>query len=155
MLVGPVAKGLAIIGLFAFVGLLYAGRWMGAVSSLVAAVILGLLANIVTAIFQGSNATSFYFGRLEPMRRLPRTIDKPTELLGFRMDEIGVFVSVLLVFLLVDWFLRGTFAFRARPRLSCAAPGAEDRKDISFILFTGWEYRWGSYCRRDLKKLSS
>ena len=29
------------------------------------------------------------------MRRLPRTIDKPTELLGFRMDEIGVFVSVL------------------------------------------------------------
>ena len=38
------------------------------------------------------------------MRRLPRTIDKPTELLGFRMDEIGVFVSVLLVFLLVDWF---------------------------------------------------
>ena len=26
------------------------------------------------------------------MRRLPRTIDKPTELLGFRMDEIGVFV---------------------------------------------------------------
>ena len=35
------------------------------------------------------------------MRRLPRTIDKPTELLGFRMDEIGVFVSVLLVFLLI------------------------------------------------------
>ena len=54
LLVGPVAKGLAIVGLFAFVGLLYAGRWMGAVSSLVAAVILGLLANIVTAIFQGS-----------------------------------------------------------------------------------------------------
>ena len=41
------------------------------------------------------------------MRRLPRTIDKPTELLGFRMDEIGVFVSVLLVFLLVDWFFSG------------------------------------------------
>lgn len=41
------------------------------------------------------------------MRRLPRTIDKPTELLGFRMDEIGVFVSVLLVFLLVDWFFLG------------------------------------------------
>ncbi len=41
------------------------------------------------------------------MRRLPRTIDKPTELLGFRMDEIGVFVSVLLVFLLVDWFFAG------------------------------------------------
>ena len=41
------------------------------------------------------------------MRRLPRTIDKPTELLGFRMDEIGVFVSVLLVFLLVDWFFVG------------------------------------------------
>jgi len=41
------------------------------------------------------------------MRRLPRTIDKPTELLGFRMDEIGVFVSVLLVFLLLDWFLLG------------------------------------------------
>jgi type IV secretory pathway VirB2 component (pilin) len=62
LLVGPVAKGLAIIGLFAFVGLLYAGRWMGAVSSLVAAVILGLLANIVTAIFQGSNAGSFTLG---------------------------------------------------------------------------------------------
>jgi hypothetical protein len=58
----PVAKGLAIVGLFAFVGLLYAGRWMGAVSSLVAAVILGLLANIVTAIFQGSNAASFTLG---------------------------------------------------------------------------------------------
>ena len=28
LLVGPVAKGLAIVGLFAFVGLLYAGRWM-------------------------------------------------------------------------------------------------------------------------------
>ena len=41
------------------------------------------------------------------MRRLPRTIDKPTELLGFRRDEIGVFVSVLLVFLLVDWFFSG------------------------------------------------
>ena len=41
------------------------------------------------------------------MRRLPRTIDKPTELLGFRMDEIGVFVSVLLVFLLLDWFFAG------------------------------------------------
>ena len=62
LLVGPVAKGLAIIGLFAFVGLLYAGRWMMAVSSLVAAVILGLLANIVTAIFQGSNASSFTLG---------------------------------------------------------------------------------------------
>jgi type IV secretory pathway VirB2 component (pilin) len=62
LLVGPVAKGLAIIGLFAFVGLLYAGRWMMAVSSLVAAFILGLLANIVTAIFQGSNATAFTLG---------------------------------------------------------------------------------------------
>lgn len=41
------------------------------------------------------------------MRRLPRTIDKPTELIGFRMDEIGVFVSVLLVFLLVDRFFTG------------------------------------------------
>jgi type IV secretory pathway VirB2 component (pilin) len=62
LLVGPVAKGLAIIGLFSFVGLLYAGRWMMAVSSLVAAVILGLLANIVTAIFQGSNAAGFTLG---------------------------------------------------------------------------------------------
>ena len=62
LLVGPIAKGLAVIGLFAFVGLLYAGRWMMAVSSLVAAVILGLLANIVTAIFQGSNASSFTLG---------------------------------------------------------------------------------------------
>lgn len=62
LLVGPIAKGLAIVGLFAFVGLLYAGRWMGAVSSLVAAVILGLLANIVTAIFQGSNAGTFTLG---------------------------------------------------------------------------------------------
>jgi type IV conjugative transfer system protein TraL len=41
------------------------------------------------------------------MRRLPRTIDKPTELVGFRMDEIGVFVSVLLVFLVVDRFFTG------------------------------------------------
>ena len=62
LLVGPIAKGLAIVGLFAFVGLLYAGRWMGAVSSLVAAVILGLLANIVMAIFQGSNAGTFTLG---------------------------------------------------------------------------------------------
>ncbi len=62
LLVGPIAKGLAVIGLFAFVGLLYAGRWMMAVSSLVAAVILGLLANIVTAIFQGSTASSFTLG---------------------------------------------------------------------------------------------
>src|SRR6266702_8192339 len=62
LLVGPVAKGLAIIGLFAFVGLLYAGRWMMAVSSLVAAVILGLLANIVTAIFPGSHVTGFTSG---------------------------------------------------------------------------------------------
>ena len=62
LLVGPIAKGLAVIGLFAFVGLLYAGRWMGAVSSLVAAVILGLLANIVTAIFQRSTASTFTLG---------------------------------------------------------------------------------------------
>jgi len=62
LLVGPIAKGLAVIGLFAFVGLLYAGRWMMAVSALVAAVILGLLANIVTAIFQGSSASSFTLG---------------------------------------------------------------------------------------------
>ncbi len=41
------------------------------------------------------------------MRRLPRTIDKPIELLGFRVEEIGIFVSVLVVFLLVDWFLVG------------------------------------------------
>jgi hypothetical protein len=60
--VGPIAKGLAVIGLFAFVGLLYAGRWMGAVSSLVAAVILGLLAIIVTVIFQGSTASTFILG---------------------------------------------------------------------------------------------
>jgi hypothetical protein len=33
-----------------------------AVSSLIAPVILGLLANIVTAIFQGSNAGSFTLG---------------------------------------------------------------------------------------------
>jgi type IV secretory pathway VirB2 component (pilin) len=62
LLVGPIAKGLAVIGLFAFVGLLYAGRWMMAVSSLVAAVILGLLANIVTAIFQSSSASTFTLG---------------------------------------------------------------------------------------------
>jgi type IV secretory pathway VirB2 component (pilin) len=62
LLVGPIAKGLAVIGLFAFVGLLYAGRWMGAVSSLVAAVILGLLAIIVTVIFQGSTASTFTLG---------------------------------------------------------------------------------------------
>jgi len=48
-----------VIGLFSFVGFLYAGKWLIAVSSLVAAVILGLLANIVTAIFQGSTAGSF------------------------------------------------------------------------------------------------
>ena len=41
------------------------------------------------------------------MRRLPRTIDKPVELLGFRMDEIGVFVSVLVISLLIDWFFLG------------------------------------------------
>ncbi len=41
------------------------------------------------------------------MRRLPRTIDKPIELLGFRMDEIGVFVSVLVISLLIDWFFLG------------------------------------------------
>ena len=41
------------------------------------------------------------------MRRLPRTIDKPTELLGFRMDEIGVFVSVHLVLFRVDRFFVG------------------------------------------------
>jgi type IV secretory pathway VirB2 component (pilin) len=62
LLVGPIAKGLAVIGLFAFVGLLYAGRWMGAVSSLVAAVILGLLGIIVTVIFQGSTASTFTLG---------------------------------------------------------------------------------------------
>lgn len=41
------------------------------------------------------------------MRRLPRSIDKPIELIGFRLDEIVVFVSVLLVFLLIDWFIIG------------------------------------------------
>jgi type IV conjugative transfer system protein TraL len=41
------------------------------------------------------------------MRRLPRSIDKPIELIGFRLDEIVVFVSVLLVFLLIDWFVIG------------------------------------------------
>lgn len=62
LLVGPIAKGLAVIGLFSFVGFLYAGKWLIAVSSLVAAVILGLLANIITAIFQGSTAGSFTLG---------------------------------------------------------------------------------------------
>jgi len=62
LLVGPIAKGLAVIGLFSFVGFLYAGKWLIAVSSMVAAVILGLLANIVTAIFQGSTAGSFTLG---------------------------------------------------------------------------------------------
>ncbi len=62
LLVGPIAKGLAVIGLFAFVGFLYAGKWLIAISSLVAAVILGLLANIVTAIFRGSSAGSFTLG---------------------------------------------------------------------------------------------
>ena len=41
------------------------------------------------------------------MRRLPRSIDKPIELIGFRLDEIVVFVSVLLIFLLIDWFIMG------------------------------------------------
>ena len=41
------------------------------------------------------------------MRRLPRSIDKPIELIGFRLDEIVVFVSVLLIFLLIDWFIIG------------------------------------------------
>jgi type IV conjugative transfer system protein TraL len=41
------------------------------------------------------------------MRRLPRSIDKPIELIGFRLDEIVVFVSVLLIFLLIDWFVIG------------------------------------------------
>ena len=41
------------------------------------------------------------------MRRLPRTIDKPVEILGFRMEEIGIFVSALVTFLLLDWFLVG------------------------------------------------
>jgi len=62
LLVGPIAKGLAVIGLFSFVGFLYAGKWLIAISSLVAAVILWLLANIVTAIFQGSSAGSFTLG---------------------------------------------------------------------------------------------
>src|SRR3989442_11695665 len=52
LLVGPVAKGLAIIGLFAFVGLLYAGRWMMAVSSLVAAVFFLMFGDILTGNFQ-------------------------------------------------------------------------------------------------------
>jgi hypothetical protein len=79
------------------------------------------------------------------MRRLPRTIDKPTELLGFRMDEIGVFVSVLLVFLLVDWFF-WVFCSPGWSLFFFAAPDAEGRRDISFILLTGWEYRWVSCC---------
>jgi len=41
------------------------------------------------------------------MRRLPRTIDKPIELLGFRMDEVAVFVAVLVIFLLVNFFFTG------------------------------------------------
>ncbi len=41
------------------------------------------------------------------MRRLPRTIDKPVEFLGFRIEEIGIFVSVLVIFLLLDWFVVG------------------------------------------------
>lgn len=59
LLIGPVAKGLAIIGLFSFVGFLYAGKWLIAVSSLVASIILGLLGQIVSAIFQGGNPTNF------------------------------------------------------------------------------------------------
>src|SRR3989442_832532 len=52
LLVGPIAKGLAVIGLFAFVGLLYAGRWMMAVSSLVAAVFFLMFGDILTGNFQ-------------------------------------------------------------------------------------------------------
>ena len=59
LLIGPVAKGLAIIGLFSFVGFLYAGKWLIAVSSLVASIILGLLGQIVSAIFQGGSPTTF------------------------------------------------------------------------------------------------
>jgi hypothetical protein len=81
------------------------------------------------------------------MRRLPRTIDKPTELLGFRMDEIGVFVSVLLVFLLVDWFFLGLL-LAGLVLIFFVAPVAEDRRDISSILLIGWEYPWVSYYRQ-------
>jgi len=59
LLIGPIAKGLAIIGLFSFVGFLYAGKWLIAVSSLVASIILGLLGQIVSAIFQGGGASNF------------------------------------------------------------------------------------------------
>ena len=41
------------------------------------------------------------------MRRLPRTIDKQIALVGCQMGELGGLVSVLLVFLLVDWFFLG------------------------------------------------
>ena len=41
------------------------------------------------------------------MRRLPRTIDKPVELLGFRMDEIAVFVATLVIFLIINFFFTG------------------------------------------------
>jgi len=59
LLVGPIAKGLAILGLFSFVGFLYAGKWLIAVASLVAAIVLGLMANIINAIFQGSASGGF------------------------------------------------------------------------------------------------
>lgn len=59
LLVGPIAKGLAILGLFSFVGFLYAGKWLIAVASLVAAIVLGLMANIINAIFQGSASAGF------------------------------------------------------------------------------------------------
>ena len=88
------------------------------------------------------------------MRRLPRTIDKPTELLGFRMDEIGVFVSVLLVFLLVDWFFLGLL-LAGLVLIFLRGTRRGRRRDISSILLTEWEYPWVSSCHPGLKKLSN
>ena len=53
----PLAR--LLIGPVAFVGFLYAGKWLIAVSSLVASIILGLLGQIVSAIFQGGSPTTF------------------------------------------------------------------------------------------------
>ena len=63
-------------------------------------------------------------------------------------SSVSCWCSCLLTGFSWDFYLPGSSLF------FFVVPGAEDRTDISFILLTGWEYRWVSYCRRGLKKLS-
>lgn len=89
------------------------------------------------------------------MRRLPRTIDKPIELLGFRRDEIAAFVAVLVIFLLINFFFTGLVLSALLLAFLRGTRRGRPEGHILHLAYRAFGIKLGSLLPAGLKRLSS